>query len=169
MRVKGISEQAWQGHGSQRRLLCELEQHCTANQFFRRVLECPAFEMTAALGEGKALLIGKGAVPHQRVVHWALDVVQNNLVRAAIERAPLFIKDGEIHALGEPGFGQTVVVDAEHQIVFVFEAGLHYIRLVTARNAHDPFYARKGAYILKVWPSSSLVTRKGIAKVVRNT
>lgn len=172
----GISKKAWQGKGSRKKLLCQMENRLPGNYFYRALLECPAFEVKAGLGD-MAFVAADTAFPKNFRVHWVLtewvlQVLANPFVRALVTRNPLGLgDDGKAGPmwmqLEEPDLGQTVVVDVQHQFAYVLEAGQRYIRLVTARDVkHHQFYARKGSTVIKVWPNG-LTGTKNIDEVYR--
>lgn len=167
----GISPKAWRGEASRQKLLCQMEERFPGNSFYRLLLDCPAFEIKAGLGRDLVFVAADTAFPENFRVHWlltewVLQVLGNPFVRALATRNPLCIgDDGKVRPVRESDSGQTVVVDAQHQMAYVFEAGQHYIRLLTARNVERyPFIAKKGASVMKVW-SDGLTTSKNISEV----
>ena len=173
----GISKRAWQGNGSKKKLLCQLERRFHGNGFYRALLDCPAFEFKAGLGDKLVFVAADTAFPknfriHRILVGWVLEILANPFVRALATRAPLTLDaDGKVRPIWMgaevPDSGQTVVLDAQHQMVYAFEAGRRYIRLVTARDVkHQQFYAHKGAAVIKVW-SDGLIGTKNIDEVCK--
>ena len=168
----GISPKAWRGEASRQKLLCQMEERFPGNSFYRLLLDCPAFEIKAGLGCDLVFVAADTAFPENFRVHWlltewVLQVLGNPFVRALATRNPLCIgDDGKVRPVRESDSGQTVVVDAQHQMAYVFEAGQYYIRLLTARDVkHHQFYVRKEAAVIKVWPDG-LVSTKNIDEVV---
>ena len=168
----GISPKAWRGEASRQKLLCQMEERFPGNSFYRLLLDCPAYEIKAGLGRDLVFVAADTAFPENFRVHWlltewVLQVLGNPFVRALATRNPLCIgDDGKVRPVRESDSGQTVVVDAQHQMAYVFEAGQHYIRLLTVRDVkHHQFYVRKGAAVIKVWPDG-LVSTKNIDEVV---
>lgn len=168
----GISPKAWRGEASRQKLLCQMEERFPGNSFYRLLLDCPAFEIKAGLGHNLVFVAADTVFPENFRVHWlltewVLQVLGNPFVRALATRNPLCIgDDGEVRPVRESDSGQTVVIDAQHQMAYVFEGGERYIRLLTARDVkHHQFYARKGAAVIKVWPDG-LIGTKNIDEVV---
>lgn len=169
-----ISPEAWNGNGSRQKLLCQMERRFHGNSFYRLLLDCPAFEIKAGLGSNLVFVAADTAFPKDFRVHWVmagwvLQILANPFVKAAATRNPLCLgEDGKVRPVrggGKYDSGQTVVVDAQHQMAYVFEAGQRYIRLLTARSVERySFIAKNGASVLKVW-SDGLATSKDISEV----
>ena len=167
----GISPKAWSGNSSRQKLLCQMEERFPGNSFYRLLLDCPAFEIKAGLGRDLAFVAVDTAFPENFRAHWVmagwvLQTLANPFVRAVATRNPLCIgDDGKVRPVRGSDSAQTVVVDAAHQMAYVFEAGQHYIRLLTARSVERyPFIAKKGASVMKVW-SDGLTISKNISEV----
>lgn len=157
---------------SLRKALCLMEQHCSSREFYLELMDCSSIDWFGALHPDVVLVVGKlgnPPVPKKLITGWALALLRNPFVEAVVRRNPLCIENGAVRPLWnrESDSGQTVVVDAEHHLFFVFEAGHHYIRLVTVCGTDQSFTLRKGARALKVWPSG-LVRAKNIPELGQN-
>ena len=144
MYIRGFNSQ-----GDLRKYLCRLEDSLTKSKFFQKLLELqkedPKYFYCRAItiGEDKfAFVVGehpdkrsgiRGNYNPRQIRERCVTLLENPFVGAAIIAHSICINDegNEVVSWNDHDFMATAVVDEESGLIFIFEAGFQYVRLVT--------------------------------------
>lgn len=91
------------------------------------------------------------------------EILRNPLIGASVTEHPVFLNDeGQVEGVS------TAVVDEQSGLIFIFQAGFSYVRLVTMWNTKErTFYATPGSNVIKLRASGFVETnQENIPEVV---
>lgn len=161
MYIKGFNNQ-----GDLRKFLCIKESTLTSAQFFQALLkiqkEDPKYFCCRAVTINNtqyAFVVGEH--PYKRsgfrtfysrkqILERCVELLENPFLGSAVTENSICINDEQKCVAWNPdGTMATAIVDEETGLIFIFEAGFQYVRLVTLWNSSD------GVFFM--WPGTKAI------------